>query len=43
MTVKTIVLIILFMNAVIDASLAIQNLINSAEEFGLGICPNKCG
>ena len=28
-----------FMNAVIDASLAMQNLINSAEEFGLGICP----
>ena len=27
------------MNAVIDASLAMQNLINSAEEFGLGICP----
>ncbi len=28
-----------FMNAVIDAALAMQNLINSAEEFGLGICP----
>jgi len=28
-----------FMNAVIDASLAMQNFINSAEEFGLGICP----
>ena len=28
-----------FMNSVIDASLAMQNLINSAEEFGLGICP----
>ncbi len=27
------------LNAVIDASLAMQNLINSAEEFGLGICP----
>ena len=27
------------MNAVIDTSLAIQNLINSAEEFGLGVCP----
>ena len=27
------------MNDVIDTSLAMQNLINSAEEFGLRICP----
>ena len=31
------------MNAVIDASLAMQNFINSAEEFGLGICPISHG